>query len=70
MNGDEGTGSGFIIRGDYIVTNDHGVTLDGAVTLAALQVVFNVTVTFIRDGGAHTVTLVLGSAESFPTYAM
>jgi S1-C subfamily serine protease len=41
VNGDEGTGSGFIIRGGYIVTNDHVVTLDGAVTHATLQVVFN-----------------------------
>jgi len=41
VNGDEGTGSGFIIRGGYIVTNNHVVTLDGAVAHAALQVVFN-----------------------------
>ena len=41
VNGDEGTGSGFIIRGGYIVTNDHVVTLDGAVKHATLQVVFN-----------------------------
>jgi putative serine protease PepD len=41
VNGDEGTGSGFIIRGGYIVTNNHVVTLDGAVTHATLQVVFN-----------------------------
>ena len=41
VNGDEGTGSGFIIRGGYIVTDDHVVTLDGAVTHATLQVVFN-----------------------------
>jgi S1-C subfamily serine protease len=41
VNGDEGTGSGFIIQGGYIVTNDHVVTLDGAVTHATLQVVFN-----------------------------
>jgi putative serine protease PepD len=41
VNGDEGTGSGFIIRGGYIVTNNHVVTLDGAVAHATLQVVFN-----------------------------
>jgi putative serine protease PepD len=41
VNGDEGTGSGFIIRGGYIVTNDHVVTLDGALAHATLQVVFN-----------------------------
>ncbi len=41
VNGDEGTGSGFIISGGYILTNDHVITLDGAVTHASLQVVFN-----------------------------
>jgi putative serine protease PepD len=41
VNGDEGTGSGFIIGGGYILTNDHVITLDGAVTHASLQVVFN-----------------------------
>ncbi len=41
VNGDEGTGSGFIIRGGYIMTNNHVVTLDGAVAHATLQVVFN-----------------------------
>jgi S1-C subfamily serine protease len=41
VNGDEGTGSGFIISGGYIVTNDHVVTLDGAVTHATLHVVLN-----------------------------
>jgi S1-C subfamily serine protease len=41
VNGSEGTGSGFIIRGGYIVTNDHVVTLDGQLTHAVLQVVFN-----------------------------
>ncbi len=40
VNGSEGTGSGFIIRGGYIVTNNHVVTLDGQVTHAALRVVF------------------------------
>jgi S1-C subfamily serine protease len=41
VNGDEGTGSGFIISGGYIVTNNHVVTLDGAVSHSSLQVVFN-----------------------------
>jgi S1-C subfamily serine protease len=41
VNGDEGTGSGFVISGGYILTNDHVVTLDGAITHATLQVVFN-----------------------------
>jgi S1-C subfamily serine protease len=40
VNGSEGTGSGFIIGGGYIVTNNHVVTLDGEVTHAALRVVF------------------------------
>ncbi len=41
VDGAEGTGSGFIIRGGYIVTNNHVVTLDGQLTHATLQVVFN-----------------------------
>jgi S1-C subfamily serine protease len=41
VNGTEGTGSGFILPGGYIVTNDHVVTLDGELAHAALQVVFN-----------------------------
>jgi S1-C subfamily serine protease len=41
VNGDEGTGSGFIISGGYILTNNHVITLDGAVSHAALQVVFS-----------------------------
>jgi len=41
VNGGEGTGSGFIIRGGYIVTNNHVVTLDGHSTSAAIQVVFS-----------------------------
>lgn len=40
VNGGEGTGSGFIVRGGYIVTNNHVVTLDGQVTHAALRVIF------------------------------
>jgi putative serine protease PepD len=39
VNGGEGTGSGFIINGGYIVTNNHVVTLDGQDKKAPLQVV-------------------------------
>ncbi|HEU5418346.1 MAG TPA: trypsin-like peptidase domain-containing protein [Streptosporangiaceae bacterium] len=39
VNGGEGTGSGFVIRGGYVVTNNHVVTLDGHSAGAALQVV-------------------------------
>jgi putative serine protease PepD len=41
VNGGQGTGSGFIVRGGYIVTNNHVVTLDGQVTHATLRVVFD-----------------------------
>jgi putative serine protease PepD len=41
VDGGQGTGSGFIVRGGYIITNNHVVTLDGQVTHAQLQVVFN-----------------------------
>ncbi len=41
VNGAEGTGSGFIIRGGYIITNNHVVTLDGQLAHASLQVVFD-----------------------------
>jgi putative serine protease PepD len=40
VNGGEGTGSGFIIRGGYIVTDNHVVTLDGMVGNASLRVYF------------------------------
>ncbi len=40
VNGSDGTGSGFIIPGGYIVTNNHVVTLDGNSSSASLQVVF------------------------------
>jgi putative serine protease PepD len=40
VNGGDGTGSGFVIRGGYIVTNNHVVTLDGHASKASLQVVF------------------------------
>ena len=41
VDGAEGTGSGFIIRGGYIVTDNHVVTLDGEVTHASLEVYFS-----------------------------
>ncbi len=41
VNGGIGTGSGFIIRGDYIVTDNHVVTLDGELNNAALRVYFS-----------------------------
>jgi putative serine protease PepD len=41
VNGSQGTGSGFIIDGGYIVTDNHVVTLDGQVHGASLRVVFN-----------------------------
>jgi S1-C subfamily serine protease len=41
VNGGEGTGSGFLIRGGYIVTDNHVVTLDGLLTSAALRVYFS-----------------------------
>jgi S1-C subfamily serine protease len=39
VNGPQGTGSGFVIRGGYIVTDNHVVTLDGTARNARLQVV-------------------------------
>jgi putative serine protease PepD len=41
VNGGDGTGSGFVIRGGYIITNNHVVTLDGHASSASLQVVFS-----------------------------
>src|ERR1022692_1515633 len=41
VDGSEGTGSGFIIRGGYVITDNHVVTLDGRLQHASLQVVFN-----------------------------
>jgi putative serine protease PepD len=41
VNGGEGTGSGFIIQGGYIVTDNHVVTLDNQVTNANLEVYFS-----------------------------
>jgi len=40
VNGSDGTGSGFVVRGGYIVTDNHVVTLDGNSSNASLQVVF------------------------------
>src|SRR5215470_1873795 len=53
VNGGQGTGSGFIVRGGYIVTNNHVVTLDGQVTHAALRVIF--------DGGLTEPAWLVGS---------
>jgi S1-C subfamily serine protease len=41
VNGGQGTGSGFIIRGGYIVTDNHVVTLDNQVSHAAIRVYFS-----------------------------
>jgi S1-C subfamily serine protease len=41
VNGNVGTGSGFIIKGSYIVTDNHVVTLDGEVSHPSLQVYFS-----------------------------
>ncbi len=38
VGGDQGTGSGFVINGGYIVTNNHVVTLDGEAQGASLQI--------------------------------
>jgi putative serine protease PepD len=40
VNGNAGTGSGFVIHGGYIITDNHVVTLDGHAGNASLQVVF------------------------------
>ena len=41
VNGSQGTGSGFVIRGGYIITDNHVITLDGQVRHAVLQIVLN-----------------------------
>lgn len=41
VDGSEGTGSGFIIHGGYVITDNHVVTLDGRLPHASLQIVFN-----------------------------
>ena len=51
VDGAEGTGSGFIINGGYILTDNHVVTLDGQVRHASLQVVLN-------DGQAEPARLI------------
>jgi putative serine protease PepD len=61
VNGGEGTGSGFVIRGGYIVTNNHVVTLDGHSTSAALQVVF---------GNGKTVAARLVGRDTFSDIAV
>jgi putative serine protease PepD len=40
VNGADGTGSGFVLPGGYIVTDNHVVTLDGNSSSASLQVIF------------------------------
>jgi putative serine protease PepD len=61
VNGGEGTGSGFVIRGGYIVTNNHVVTLDGHSASAALQVVF---------GNGKTVAARLVGRDTFSDIAV
>lgn len=41
VDGGQGTGSGFIVSGGYIITDNHVVTLDGRVSDASLSVIFN-----------------------------
>jgi putative serine protease PepD len=41
VNGNAGTGSGFVISGGYIVTDNHVVTLDGLVSNSSLRVYFS-----------------------------
>lgn len=41
VNGGEGTGSGFVVQGGYIVTDNHVVTLDGLATNASIRVYFS-----------------------------
>ena len=41
VNGNAGTGSGFVIAGGYIVTDNHVVTMDGLAPHASLQVYFS-----------------------------
>jgi S1-C subfamily serine protease len=41
VNGDAGTGSGFVISGGYIVTDNHVVTLDGLARNASIRVTFS-----------------------------
>ncbi len=41
VNGTEGTGSGFVVAGGYIVTDNHVVTMDGLAPHASLKVYFS-----------------------------
>jgi S1-C subfamily serine protease len=41
VNDGQGTGSGFLIQGGYIVTDNHVVTLDGVLSGASLRVYFS-----------------------------
>jgi len=41
VNDGQGTGSGFLIHGGYIVTDNHVVTLDGLLTASSLRVYFS-----------------------------
>jgi putative serine protease PepD len=51
VDGSQGTGSGFIIQGGYVITDNHVVTLDGRLRNASLKVVFN-------DGRSVSATLI------------
>jgi putative serine protease PepD len=53
VNGAQGTGSGFVIRGGYIVTDNHVITLDGQVRHAALEIVL--------DGGRMVQARIIGT---------
>lgn len=41
VDGGEGTGSGFIVRGGYIITDNHVVTMDGLVSNASIRIYFS-----------------------------
>jgi S1-C subfamily serine protease len=41
VDGDQGTGSGFVIQGGYIVTDNHVVTMDGLVRSSSIRVYFS-----------------------------
>jgi putative serine protease PepD len=55
VNDGEGTGSGFIIRGGYIVTNNHVITLDDTMNNASIEVYFS--------NGAYGRGIVVGRDE-------
>src|SRR5260370_18575795 len=59
VNGAQGTGSGFIVRGGYIITNNHVVTLYGQLAHPSPQVVF--------DGGPTEPPRVIGTDPSSGT---